>query len=107
MNPYDSSFSYNITANYGTRINTIVPEEIPFRDDRDLEDNLTYSHMGYNIQENASEGIEFGDNDIVTGPKVYYAIFKEISVYENLHEDYFTYTDSYYIDPVDSSFNIP
>lgn len=106
INPYDQHFTHSVTVDYGTKINTILPTEIPFRDDSGLDYNLTYSHVGYNIQENANYGIEFVDSDIVTGPKTYYAIFKEISVYENIHEDYFTYMKSSYTDPVDTAFNI-
>jgi hypothetical protein len=76
INPYDQHFVHSATVDYGTSINTILPTEIPFRDDSILDYNLTYSHVGYNIQENANDGIKFTDDDIVTGPKVYYAIFQ-------------------------------
>jgi hypothetical protein len=36
--------------------------------------------------------LNFSDDYIVSGTKEYFAIFKEISVYENAYPDYYTYS---------------
>ena len=99
-NPYDSTFGVNpIVAPYGTKISNILPRDIPYRNDSLLPLTDTYSHIGYNINENAMTAIDFTDNDIVTGNKTYYAIFNQINVYENIHYDYFNLRLGSFEDP--------
>jgi hypothetical protein len=106
VNPFDDNFIINIEAEYGTLMQNILPKEIPYKNDSLLDFNQTYGFVGYNTSEGATAGIEFTSNDKVTGPQTYYAIFNEVSVYDNIHLEYFTYTDSHYTDPVDDHFDI-
>ena len=99
-NSYDDTFKTSVMANYGTKIIDILPQnKVPYRDDSQLSLLETYSHIGYNINENATSGIDFKDSDIVTGNKTYYAIFESINVYKNIHNDYFNFILSSFTDP--------
>ncbi len=71
-------------------INTNYPI-IPYKDDRSLDLRSTYSFEGYALSKTATSGINASRHEI-TSNMVLYAIFKEISVYDNVHEDYWDYT---------------
>ena len=89
------NFYFSEKYDYGTLLKDIIPEAIPYKDDSSLTDNKTYAFIGYNSNNFADSGINFGNTDIVTQNKIYYAIFKEVSVYDdlNIHEDYFNFED--------------
>jgi len=87
-------FRYENDYDYGTLLKDIVPNAIPYKDDSMLTDpKKTYAFIGYNSNNTADNGINFGDSDIVSGDKIYYAIFKEVSVYDdlNIHEEYYDF----------------
>ena len=99
-NPYEENFDITVTGKYGTKIKDILPDTIPYRSDNGLPMTDTYAHIGYNINENDSTAIEFGDAEIVTGPKTYYAIFEAKNVYDNIHyDDYYEFYRSAFVDP--------
>ena len=83
---------------YGTKLKDIIPTEIPYKDSSLLPLEETYAFLGYNTNEELDHGIVFNPDDIVTGTKNYYAIFKRVSVYDklNIHEDYFDFSETSY-----------
>jgi hypothetical protein len=68
----------------------------------------TYGFIGYALSKSSSSGIDLSRYSVTTDMTLY-AIFKAMSVYENIHEDYFTYAwDTYneYDDENDASFYV-
>jgi hypothetical protein len=70
-------------------IDTYYPD-IPWKDDSALDTYLTYSFEGYALSKTATGGIR-AENYPVTSNMELYAIFKQVSVYDNIHEDYWLY----------------
>ena len=95
-NNYDSSFKFNGTFDYGTKLKDAIAQleqgRVPYKDDKTLDFNKTYRFIGYNTDANMTTALNFSDDYIVSGTKEYFAIFKEISVYENAYPDYYTYS---------------
>ena len=81
----------NIAA--GTFLRTVVEQyypAVPWKDDSKLADDITYSFEGYALSKSAT-GVLNLDNYPVTSNMELYAIFKEKSVYNNIHYDYWNY----------------
>lgn len=78
----------NVLVEYGSSL--ILPSNIPYKSDEDLDLETCYKFIGYSRTENGSvitlDGIK------VTKNENFYAIFEEGSVYENVQTDYFKYT---------------
>ena len=91
-------------TNLGSYINTNYPNVL-YKDDSLLSTKQTYGFEGYGLSKTASSAIDMSKYEITSNLELY-AIFKEQSVYENIHEDYFIYVEGSYTDPVDSAFNI-
>lgn len=70
-------------------IDTYYPD-IPWKDDSLLDTYLTYSFEGYALSKTATSGLKV-ENYPVTSDMELYAIFKQMSVYENVHDDYWLY----------------
>ena len=84
------------SMDYGSFIT--VPNEKPWIDDKDLALTETYAFVGYSSSEPSSGDYHVvSDNsnitDIttekVTGPRSYYPVFMPMSVYDNIHEEYY------------------
>lgn len=97
-NPYDESFGNGtgkviLTIPYGTVVST--PEEIPYRPDDELALESTYGFLGYNLSVDKSTAM-----DLTTyksrADVTFYPIFKEMSVYDNVHPEFFTFEDHIY-----------
>jgi hypothetical protein len=97
-NPYDSTFYESDMYAYGTIIETIVPKKVPLRSDENLDVKETYSHVGYSSMESDWEAEDLSQVP-VSADKTYYAIFKRVSVYENIHYDYFNWNNISFKDP--------
>lgn len=77
----------------GTLLKDIVAQynpAIPWQDDGQLNLDVTYSFEGYALSKSATTGIKL-DNYPLTSNLTLYAIFKKVSVYDNIHEDYWDY----------------
>lgn len=77
----------------GTLLKDIIASEypqIPYKSDENLDTYITYSFEGYAFSRSATAGIKL-DNYPLTSNIILYAIFKEVSVYNNIHEDYWDY----------------
>ena len=72
---------------------------VPWKDDSSKEDTVTYSFEGYALSKSAT-GVLKLDNYKVVSDMELYAIFKEKSVYNNVHHDYWNYdlVDNAYMD---------
>lgn len=81
----------NIAA--GTYLKAVVEQHyptIPWKDDSSLAEDVTYSFEGYALSKTAT-GVLNLENYPVTSNMELYAIFKEKSVYNNVHYDYWNY----------------
>ena len=77
----------------GTLLKDVVAQYnpvVPYKDDSKLNTYSTYSFEGYALSKSAASGIKL-DNYPLTSDMTLYAIFKEVSVYNNVHEDYWDY----------------
>ena len=81
---------------YGTFI--APPSTQPWINDALLELTKTYSFRGYTSIEPGNKNYHIATNDAdvqditserVTGPRTYYPIFTEMSVYDNIYRDYY------------------
>lgn len=88
--------SITIDMDYGSFI--VKPGAQPWINDSSLALTKTYSFRGYNSTEpsNGKYHIAISDAEVqditrerVIGPKTYYPIFTEMSVYDNIHRDYY------------------
>lgn len=118
-NQYDIIFyaifkitSYDITFKQGDETDVIkkmeygsfveLPGNIPWIDDSTIELTETYGFKGYTSVEPENRRYHViieGNNivqdittDKVIGPRIYYPVFEKISVYDNVHPEYFTIT---------------
>lgn len=111
-NDYDTSFNFSGTFNYGTKLKDAIAQleegRVPYKDDKTLAFDKTYRFIGYNTDPSMTTALDFSDDYIVSGTKEYFAIFKEISVYENAYSDYYTYSNitGYNDIGLDTTFNI-
>ena len=85
---------------YGTFI--APPSAQPWINDALLELTKTYSFRGYTSIEPGNKNYHIATNDAdvqditserVTGPRTYYPIFTKMSVYDNIHPEYYNITD--------------
>lgn len=93
-NPHDKSFGINGSITYKVAYDNVIslPEIIPYRDDSGLGTEQCWSFLGYNDTATATTVLD------LTGvksrqDKTYFAIFKQSSVYDNVHPEYFEYVD--------------
>ena len=86
---------------YGTQLATAIPTVIPYKDSSKLPLKETYAFVGYNTDKDASNGMSITADNIIASDRTYYAIFKQVSVYDekNINEDYFVYENATYTDP--------
>ena len=95
----------------GTNLKTFIDNnypDIPYKNDSGLALAETYGFIGYALSKSSSSGIDLSRYSVTTDMTLY-AIFKAMSVYENIHEDYFTYAwDTYneYDDENDTGFYV-
>lgn len=102
---YDDSKISEEEYEYGTDITTILPNIVPYRDDSDLKEyDMTYAFLGYNTGKDFNSALTFDNEFKVTRSETFYAIYKKISVYENIHHEYFDYFDCEYSDNYDDEF---
>jgi hypothetical protein len=87
-NNYDETFKHHYEVEYGSKIKDYLPNEIPYKSDKHLPLTETYAHIGYGLRED-SEPTIFTDDDIIINNKIYYAIFEQKNVYDNIHVEYF------------------
>jgi hypothetical protein len=77
----------------GTLLSDVINEyypTIPWKDDSKLSLMSTYSFEGYAFSKTASSALKL-ENYKVTSDITLFAIFKETSVYNNVHENYWNY----------------
>ena len=81
---------------YGSFI--VTPNAKPWISDSSLGLTQTYAFRGYNSSEPASGNYHIAEDDTmvqdlstekVTGPRSYYPVFVPMSVYDNVHEEYY------------------
>lgn len=119
--------SYHISFLYkdGTEIETIrvpsnsyipVPSVVPYKDDSDLEFDQTWKFVGYARNPEAYESEVIGYKDttktylklLSTSDLTLYAIFTDnpISVYSNIHPEYFSASNADYFDAYDDNYSL-
>lgn len=77
----------------GTMLQEVLDKNyptIPYKSDDQLDKYMTYSFEGYAYSKTATSGLK-ADIYPVTNNMELYAIFKAISVYQNVHEDYWLF----------------
>jgi hypothetical protein len=79
---------------------------VPYRNDDGLMFNRTYRFIGYNTEPNFTAALNFGDDYIISGTKEYFAIFEEVSVYDNAYPDYYTYGTVTGYSDVNTAYNV-
>ena len=98
------------TYDYGTKINTKIPPEIPSKDDSDLAPYETYHFKGYSLSPNATTALIFSDEIIVNSEDMkFYAVFSsniDVNNSSCVNYDLFDFTLASYTDSIDSNFNI-
>lgn len=107
INPNDNNFTKAGDYNYGRNLISILPKEIPYKDDSNLELEETYSFIGYGHNADDEEPIDF-TNITVSGDKTYHALFEKVNVYDNIHEEYWSFipSNSGYTDNGNPNYNI-
>lgn len=94
-----------LNADYGTTNVAHLLGSVPHKDDSNLPADKTYSFEGFALMKNSTTPIP--STYYVQNDQTFYPLFKEVSVYENIHPEYFIVETIFnYTDPVDSSFNI-
>lgn len=90
-----------------------LPDAIPWKDDSALDVDKTYKFIGYNTDKNEDEAIDLENYPIyhdflADKESALYAIFdpNPISVYENIHPEYFVASNYNYIDSLDSTYSL-
>ena len=76
------------TIEYGTS-GIEAPLSVPYKDDSTLELTQTYSFIGYTDNPLTNTLVDLS-MVTVRGKILYYPVFEEISVYDNVHPEYFT-----------------
>lgn len=95
----------DIEVEYGTKRDQFLPPTIPYKDDSSLPEDRTYSFIGYALMKNSTTPISA--DYFVQNNQSFYPLFEEISVYDNIHPEYFRVEGAWsYIDDVDSSYNL-
>lgn len=105
---YDANgnYSYDRAYVYGTYINEIMAiEPVPYKDDRELDREKTYSFIGYTLTPNSK--VPVSADYKVQNNQSFYPLFDEISVYDNVHPEYFAIETAYeYQDRTDNKYNL-
>jgi len=96
---------------YGTKINTILPNYTPIKDDSNLEIYETYAFKGYSLSPTATSVLTFTDDFIVNADMTYYAIYSDpvdVSNSINVHYDNFEFLllSRGYTDTADSQYSV-
>lgn len=89
----DTELLATATVDAGTLLSTAIREfnpSIPWKDDSKLDTYVTYSFEGYALSKTATSGLKAETYPITSNMELY-AIFKQVSVYDNIHEDYWLY----------------
>jgi hypothetical protein len=63
-----------------------------YKNDSGLALTQTYTLEGFSLEENSSILVSLSDYKVLNDVKLY-TVFKEISVYDNIHENWFTYAN--------------
>ena len=103
---YDDSYPELVigTTNYGkcklVKVphgnTTLGPDDIPYRDDSDLELTETYEFLGWNRTNNATTPMNLNDFTII-GDTEFYSVWnpEPISIYNNIHPEYWRIVGTY------------
>lgn len=89
----DTELLETATVDAGTLLSTAINEfnpAVPWKDDSKLDTYVTYSFEGYALSKTATSGLK-AETYPITSNMDLYAVFKEKSVYDNVHEDYWLY----------------
>lgn len=90
---------------YGTKRDQFVPNVIPYKDDSSLPTEMTYGFDGYALMKNSTTPISA--EYYVQNNQAFYPLFSQISVYDNVHPEYFFVEGIWtYKDAVDSSYDL-
>lgn len=84
------------------------PAYLPYKPSTDLDDDKVYKFVGYSSEADGSNIVNLSDYLAVKN-YTFYAVYKEVSVYENLIDNkYFTFTEYSYVETVhgDSAYNL-
>ena len=89
----DTELLATATVDAGTLLSTAIREfnpAIPWKDDSKLNTYTTYSFEGYALSKTATSGLRAETYPITSNMELY-AVFKQVSVYDNIHENYWLF----------------
>lgn len=87
----DGSVLDSKTIEYGTQ-GIPEPSKVPYLDDSELDLYSTYGFVGYTDNQLTNKVVDLAGTTVRNNTD-YYPVFEEISVYDNIHPEYFTAKD--------------